>query len=63
MVNGVEGGRQVKQCQSRNFTIVYTNNDIAMHFQKADCNELDRWLFVYMSLQPIDYYIFWDFGN
>ena len=33
MVNGVESGRQVKQGQSRNFTLVHTNNDIVIHFQ------------------------------
>ena len=33
MVNGVEGGRQVKQGQSRNFTLVHTNNDVVMYFQ------------------------------
>ena len=33
MVNGVEGGRQVKQDQSRNFTLIHTNNDIAMYFK------------------------------
>ena len=32
MVNGVEGGRQVKQGQSCNFTLVHTDIDINMYF-------------------------------
>ena len=37
MVNGVESDRQVKQGQSRNFTLVHTNNDIV----------------IYLSVEPI----------
>ena len=32
MVNGVESGRQVKQRQTRNFTLAHNNNDIVMYF-------------------------------
>ena len=33
MVNGVEDSKPVRQSQSPNFTLVHTNNDIAMYFQ------------------------------
>ena len=34
MVNDVESSRQVKQSQSRNFTLVHTNNDIVIMYFK-----------------------------
>ena len=36
MINGVKSGRQFKQGQSRNFTLVHTNNNIAMYFDFDD---------------------------
>ena len=33
MVNGIESGRQVKQGQSCNLSLVHTNNYIFMYFQ------------------------------
>ena len=35
-----------------------TADSVEWCFQQADCNGLDKWLFFYMSLQPIGYYLF-----
>ena len=50
MVNGVENSRQVKRCQSCNFTLGFmyfsSAHSIEWCFLWADCNGLDRWPFL-----------------